>query len=80
MKYTSFESDASEGGGGPLRPRAEAPTGATLRSNLAVDGRAEAEATAAAEGEGDLKMAEPKLENIKLPTKFPEQPWKKKKD
>ena len=30
VKYTSFESDASEGGGGPLRPRAEAPTGATL--------------------------------------------------
>ena len=27
-----------------------------------------------------LKMAEPKPENIKLPTKFPDQPWKKKKD
>lgn len=42
--------------------------------------KADPEATAAAEGGGDLKMAEPKLENIKLPTKFPEQPWKKKKD
>ena len=42
--------------------------------------KADPEATAASEGEGDLKMAEPKLENIKLPTKFPEQPWKKKKD
>lgn len=37
-----------------------------------------AAAATAAEGEDDLKMAEPKLENIKLPTKFPEQPWKKK--
>ncbi|MGY8651184.1 MAG: tetratricopeptide repeat protein [Verrucomicrobiia bacterium] len=37
------------------------------------------EATAAG-GEDDLKMAEPKLENIKLPTKFPDQPWKKKKE
>ena len=30
--------------------------------------------------EDTLKMAEPKPENIKLPTKFPDQPWKKKKD
>ena len=30
--------------------------------------------------EDPLKMAEPKPENIKLPTKFPDQPWKKKKD
>ena len=30
--------------------------------------------------EDALKMAEPKPENIKLPTKFPDQPWKKKKD
>lgn len=30
-------------------------------------------------GESDeLKMAEPKPENIKLPEKFPEMPWKKK--
>ena len=42
--------------------------------------KADPEASPVAEGEGDLKMAEPKLENIKLPTKFPEQPWKKKKD
>ena len=30
--------------------------------------------------EDDLKMTEPKPENIKMPTKFPDQPWKKKKD
>ena len=30
--------------------------------------------------EDDLKMAEAKPENIKMPTKFPDQPWKKKKD
>ena len=30
--------------------------------------------------EADLKLAEPKPEAIKMPTKFPEQPWKKKKD
>ena len=30
--------------------------------------------------EDDLKMAEPKPENIKMPTKFPDQPWKKKKE
>jgi Flp pilus assembly protein TadD len=34
--------------------------------------------TAAAEEE--IKMAEPKPETIKMPTKFPDQPWKKKKD
>jgi tetratricopeptide (TPR) repeat protein len=28
----------------------------------------------------DLKMAEEKSEAIKMPTKFPDQPWKKKKD
>ena len=39
-----------------------------------------AAAATMAEGEDDLKMAEPKLESIKLPTKFPEQPWKKEKD
>ena len=27
----------------------------------------------------ELKMAQPKLEPIKLPTKFPEMPWKKNK-
>lgn len=27
----------------------------------------------------DLKMAQPKLENIKLPEKFPDMPWKKNK-
>ena len=30
--------------------------------------------------EDDLKLAEPAPENIKMPTKFPDQPWKKKKD
>ena len=30
--------------------------------------------------EDDLKMAEAKPENIKMPTKFPDQPWKKKKN
>ena len=29
-------------------------------------------------GADDLKMAEPKPENVKLPTKFPDMPWKKK--
>jgi len=29
-------------------------------------------------GEEDLKMAEPKPENVKLPTKFPDMPWKNK--
>ena len=33
-----------------------------------------------ADAEQALKMSEPKLENIKMPTKFPDQPWKKKKD
>ena len=28
----------------------------------------------------ELKMAEAKPENIKIPTKFPDQPWKKKKE
>ena len=33
----------------------------------------------APEADGDdLKMAEPKPENVKLPTKFPDMPWKKK--
>ncbi len=30
--------------------------------------------------ENALKMSEPKLDNIKMPPKFPDQPWKKKKD
>ena len=30
--------------------------------------------------EDDLKMAEPNPENVKMPSKFPDQPWKKKKD
>lgn len=34
----------------------------------------------AAAAEEELKMAETKLENIKMPTKFPDQPWKKKKE
>lgn len=42
--------------------------------------KADPEAAAQDDGVGELKMAEPKLENIKLPTKFPDQPWKKKKD
>jgi predicted Zn-dependent protease len=29
--------------------------------------------------DSDLKMAQPKLENIKLPEKFPDMPWKKNK-
>ena len=33
-----------------------------------------------AAAETDLKMAEEKPETIQLPTKFPDQPWKKKKD
>ena len=33
-----------------------------------------------ADGEADLKMAEEKPETIQIPTKFPDQPWKKKKD
>ena len=35
---------------------------------------------AAATAEEELKMAEAKPENIKMPTKFPDQPWKKKKE
>ena len=38
------------------------------------------EAPQAGAKEDDLKMAEPKPENIKMPTKFPDQPWKKKKE
>ncbi len=33
---------------------------------------------AATGGDDDLQMAQPKAEPIKLPTKFPDQPWKKK--
>ena len=34
----------------------------------------------AAAAQEELKMAEAKPENIKMPTKFPDQPWKKKKE
>ena len=34
----------------------------------------------AAGGDDDLQMAAPKAEPMKLPTKFPDMPWKKKKD
>ena len=34
----------------------------------------------AAAAQEELKMAEAKPENIEMPTKFPDQPWKKKKE
>jgi len=45
-----------------------------------ADHQATAKANAKDDGTDELKMAETKPENIKLPTKFPDQPWKKKKD
>lgn len=42
--------------------------------------RGNMEAPEAGSKEDDLKLAEPNPENIKMPTKFPDQPWKKKKD
>ena len=42
--------------------------------------RGNMEAPGAVTEEDALKMAEPKPEDIKLPTKFPDQPWKRKKD
>ena len=42
--------------------------------------RGNMEAPEAGSKEDDLKLAEPNPENIKMPTKFPDQPWKKNKD
>jgi Flp pilus assembly protein TadD len=38
------------------------------------------EAAAAGADDAELAMAKPKLENVKVEQKFPEMPWKKKKD
>ena len=42
--------------------------------------RGNMEAPEAGSKADDLKLTEPNPENIKMPTKFPDQPWKKKKD
>ena len=42
-----------------------------------IAGWREAPATATSDTDPDLKMAEPKPENIKIPEKFPDMPWKK---
>ena len=42
--------------------------------------RGNMEAPEAGSKADDLKLTEPNPENIKMPTKFPDQPWKKKKN
>jgi len=42
--------------------------------------RGNMEAPEAGSKADDLKLTEPNPENIKMPTKFPDQPWKKNKD
>ena len=49
-----------------------------LQSRIA-SWRDSAPAAPARKEDPELKMAQPKLEPIKLPTKFPEMPWKKNK-
>lgn len=46
---------------------------ASWKGNLAPPGE-----SPASPGDSELKMAQPKTENVKLPTRFPEMPWKKK--
>src|SRR5207247_10605047 len=46
---------------------------ASWKGNMAPPGEAPA-----GEGDSELQMAQEKPQNIKLPTKFPDMPWKKK--
>ncbi len=47
---------------------------ASWKGNMAAPG------SAPATGDPDLEMAKPKTENVKVGEKFPEMPWKKKKE
>jgi len=46
---------------------------ASWKGNMAPPGQAQAESS-----DSELPMAQPQTENVKLPAKFPEMPWKKK--
>ena len=46
---------------------------ASWKGNMAPPGQSQAEPS-----DSELPMAQPKPENVKLPAKFPEMPWKKK--
>jgi hypothetical protein len=47
-------------------------------SSWRADAQQAKSAEPAAPGDPELQMAKPKLEPVKIPSKFPDMPWKKK--